>query len=560
MADNLQIYCKNTRSYIDVKGGETLLEIFGRIDIPDMIQRPICAHVNNKNEGLDFPVYTPKQVEFLDRTSSSGRRVYIRSLCMMLYKAVRDTMPGTTLVIEHSVSRGFYCRLSRNDAHIPVTPAIVSSLLDRMKQIADDDIPFSRHEQLTSEVIDKFVQQGLADKVQLLSTINDLYTTYYRLDDTIDSYYGCLAPSTGYIDTFNLVPYMNGFLLLPFDLDNPSVPAVAVVQEKMFQAFTDHLEFNQIIGVRTVGELNETIAAGHSAMIVNVAEALHERNISAIAADIAQRFHHGGARVVLIAGPSSSGKTTFTKRLSIHLLTNLLKPQMISLDDYFVNREDTPRDQNGEYDFESLYSLDLELFNRDLNLLIDGRTVEIPYYNFETGRREFRGNFLKLDPRSILLIEGIHGLNPELTALVDEQMKYRVYVSALTTLSIDNHNWVPTTDNRLLRRVIRDFRYRGADAAKTLRMWPNVRRGEERWIFPFQENADATFNSSLIFELSVMRDFAENVLRTVPHDIPEYAEANRLRRFLSYFNPIDRQITPSTSLLREFLGGSSFHY
>ena len=560
MSDQLKIYCKNIDRYVDIVGGETLKEILGRIELPESLGRPICAYVNNKNESLDYPVFSPKQVEFMDNRSSSGRRVYIRSLCMMLYKAVRDTLVGTTLVIEHSISRGYYCRLSRDGENIAVTREMVEGLVSRMREIADADIKFERKERLTADVIEKFNRQGLSDKVQLLSTTHELYTTYYRLEDTLDSFYGCLAPSTGHIKVFDLQQYREGFILLGPDEANPSAPAVAIEQNKMFEAFTNHLQFNRVIGVRTVGELNETIGAGRSSMVVNVGEALHERNIASIASDIAQRFRQGGARVVMIAGPSSSGKTTFTKRLSIQLLTHLLKPQMLSLDDYFVNREDSPLDENGEYDFESLYSLDLETFNRDLNRLIEGEEVEIPYYNFETGRREYRGNTIKLDPQTILLIEGIHGLNPELTARVEERMKYRVYVSALTTLSIDNHNWVPTSDNRLLRRIIRDHRYRGSSAAKTLKMWASVRRGEERWIFPFQENADATFNSSLIYELSVIRDYAEAVLRTVPRDVVEYAEANRLRRFLSYFNPIDERMVPSTSLLREFLGGSSFHY
>ena len=560
MPTQLKVYCKNIDRYIDIEGGETPLDILGRVDIPSMASRPVCARINNKNESLDFPIYTPKQIEFLGIESSSGHRVYIRSLCMMLYKAVRDTMPGTSLVIEHSISRGYYCRLSDASGKIVATPAMVDALADRMRVLVEADIPFHRDEQLTTDVIEHFAAQGLTEKVRLLSTTHDLYTTYYRLDDTYDSYYGCLVPSTGYLSVFALHPYREGFLLTGPDAANTALPAVPVDQPKLFDAFTAHLEFNRVIGVRTVGELNEKVADGDSAMVINVGESLHERSISIIAADIARRFREGGARVVLIAGPSSSGKTTFTKRLSIQLLTNLLKPRMISLDNYFVNRDDTPRDEFGEHDFESLYALDLETFNRDLNLLIAGEAVEVPYYNFETGKREYRGEILRLDPDSILLIEGIHGLNPELTATVAEQMKYRVYISALTTLAIDDHNWVPTTDNRLLRRIIRDYRYRGSSAVKTLKMWPSVRRGEERWIFPYQENADAMFNSSLIYELGVIKDSAEAVLRSVPRDIPEYAEAHRLRRFLSYFNSIDERLVPSTSLLREFLGGSTFRY
>ncbi len=558
MSNQLKIYCKNIERYVDITGGETLLDILSRVTLPPATGRPICARVNNKNEGLDYRVYAPKQVEYLDLSSSSGQRVYIRSLCMMLYKAVRDTMaPGTELRIEHSVSRGYYGRIIGPSK---LTEAGIDRLRVRMKELVAMDLKFESKERLTRDVIKRFADEGLNDKVSLLSTTDDLYTVYYRLDDTYDSYYGCLVPSTGYLDTFDLQPYQEGFLLLGPDVTNPARVSVPIAQHKMYQAFTSHLEFNSIIGVRNVGELNTKVKNRESAMVVNVGEALHEKNISSIAATIAARYHDGGARVVLIAGPSSSGKTTFTKRLSIQLMTNLLEPVMISLDNYFIDREHTPLDEHGELDFESLYALDLKTFNDDLNRLIAGERVELPYYNFELGKRQYRGETIDLGPRSILLIEGIHGLNPELTSAVDEKMKYRVYVSALTTLSIDDHNWVPTTDNRLLRRIIRDYKYRGVSATDTLRRWPSVRRGEERWIFPYQENADAMFNSSLIFELGVMRDYAESVLRGVPRDIPEYAEAYRLRRFLSYFKPIDPSTVPSTSLLREFLGGSSFHY
>ncbi len=400
-----------------------------------------------------------------------------------------------------------------------------------MQRIIDADIPFERKERLTRDAIRIFEQQGLTDKVDLLSSIHSLYTVYYRLDGICDSYYGTLAPSTGCLRVFAIDPYKEGFLLRSFDSENPAVPPQPVTQEKMYTAFTDYLEFNSIVGVRNAGELNRTVEAGRTAMLINVAEALHDKYIARISDEITARYHRG--------------KTTTTKRLGIQLMTNLLKPQMISLDDYFVDRTQTPRDADGDYDYESLYALDLPLFNRDLNAIIAGEEVALPTYNFQTGTREYRGNTIRLTEGSILLIEGIHGLNPELTAAVAEDMKFRIYVSALTTISIDDHNWVPTTDNRLLRRIIRDYKYRGASAEDTIRRWPSVRRGEERWIFPYQENADATFNSSLLFELGVMKD---------------YAEAHRLRKFLSYFLPIGEKNIPSTSLLREFLGGSSFHY
>lgn len=556
MSDQLKVYCKNIEEYIPFKGGDTLMDIYNTI--ADRIpERPICAHVNNKTEDLQFPLFAPKQVEFLTRQSPSGHRVYVRSLCMMLYKSVVDLFPGVRLIIEHSISRGYYCRLTGD---ITVNEDVVTRLKARMTELVKRDIKFERKERLTSDVIKIFEKQGLDDKVKLLRSIHELYTVYYRLDNVCDSYYGNLAPSTGMLNIFDLQLYKEGFLLLGADSSNPSMVASPIVQEKMYHAFTDYLAFNRVIGVDNVGELNEAVASKESAMLINVAEALHDKKIGRISDDISRRYAEGGARIVLIAGPSSSGKTTFTKRLAIQLMTNLLEPKMISLDDYFVNREVTPRDIDGDYDYESLYALDLETFNRDLNALIAGEEVNLPTYNFELGHRVYKGKKLKLNSNSVLLIEGIHGLNPELTAHIDAKMKYLIYVSALTTLSIDDHNWVPTTDNRLLRRIIRDYKYRGVSATDTIKRWPSVRRGEEKWIFPFQENADAMFNSSLIFELGVMKEFADDILNGVPRDIREYAEAYRLRKLLSYFTPITDRLIPSTSLLREFLGGSSFHY
>ncbi len=556
MSAQLKIFCKNINEYIAFNGGDTLQYIYSTI--ADRIGfRPICARVNNKTEDLQFPLFAPKQVEFLPVESPSGRHVYTRSLCMVLYKAVSECFPDTRLRIEHSVSRGHYCRLTGG---MKTDATTVKLLRDKMKEIIDRDIAFERKERLTSDVKEIFRRQGLTDKVMLLDTIHDLYTVYYRLDGLCDSYYGPLAPSTGFLNVFDLKPYKDGMLLLGPDPDDSSIAATPIAQEKMYRAFTDHLAFNHIIGVQNVGELNRAVEQQRTADLINVAEALHDKKIAAIADEITRRYNEGGARIVLIAGPSSSGKTTTTKRLAIYLMTNLLVPKMISLDDYFVNRDVTPRDETGDYDYESLYALDLKQFNNDLNSLLDGNEVELPTYNFELGQRVYKGNRIKLDDHSILLIEGIHGLNPELTAHIPEDMKYRVYVSALTTLSIDDHNWVPTTDNRLLRRIIRDHKYRGASAVDTIRRWPSVRRGEEKWIFPYQENADSMFNSSLIFELGVMKDYGENILREVPRDTPEYATAYRLRTFLGYFTSIGEKNIPPTSLLREFLGGSSFHY
>ena len=556
MSKLMKVFCKNIGEYIDFTGGETLQEIYNRLS--DRINiSPICARVNNKTENLDYPVFAPKQVEFLSKESGSGQRVYVRSLCMILYKAVCDILPGVSIRIEHSVARGNYCRLMGLNG---VSDEIVEQLLNRMREIVAQNIPFERKERLTEDVIKIFEKQGLLDKVELLKTTRELYTVYYRLGDICDSYYGNLASSTGQIDVFDLKAYKDGLLLLGFDPKNPAQPAQPIAQEKMYKAFTEYTDFNHIIGIKNVGELNNATLRGSTSDLINVAEALHEKKLGRISDEITSRYKEGGARIVLIAGPSSSGKTTTTKRLAIQLMTNLLVPKLISLDDYFVDRTKTPLDEDGEYDFESLYALDLEQFNKDLNALIAGEEVELPYYNFETGQREYRGNRIKLGDNTILLIEGIHGLNPELTAHIEEKMKYKLYVSALTTISIDDHNWIPTTDNRLLRRIIRDSKYRGVSAESTIKRWPSVRRGEEKWIFPYQENADAMFNSSLLFELGVIKEYGEDVLKNVPRDVPEYGEAYRLRCFLNYFTSISDDVIPSTSLLREFLGGSSFRY
>lgn len=552
----MNIYCVNTASYITIAGGESLAALAAPMR-GILGFDPIVARVNNKTEDMSFRLYNPKTVEFLPRTSPAGSRAYTRSLCMMLYHAVRRVLPGTRLSIEHSVSHGYYCRF---EGPVSVDADVINRLRETMRDMVRRDIPFVHREELSDEVRHTFEAENLDDKVLLMDTVRDLYSTYYTLEDTADSYYGRLAPSTGHISVFDLIPYHDGVLLIPFDPAEPDRPATPIRQEKMYEAFTRHLEFNRVIGVRNVGQLNRAVEQNRTADLINVAEALHDKQIAAIADDITERYRRGGARVVLLAGPSSSGKTTTTKRLGIYLSTNLLKPRMISLDDYFVNRDCTPLDADGEYDFESLYSLDLPQFNADLNALIAGEEVRMPTYDFASGRRVYKGNTLRLDADTILLIEGIHGLNPELTAQIPEDQKYRIYVSALTSLSIDDHNWVPTTDNRLLRRIIRDHKYRGTSAIDTLRRWPGVRRGEERWIFPYQENADATFNSSLIFELGVMKDYAEVLLRDVPNSLPEYAEAYRLRKFLSYFRSISSGMIPPTSLLREFLGGSSFRY
>lgn len=560
MTGQLNIYCKNTEEYIPVDGGETLLEIYERIK-DKIALKPICAHVNNKTEDLHFPVYKPNMVEFLDLNSPSGMRVYVRSLCMVLYKAVLDVCPAMKLRMRHSISNGYYAQIVDNEGKefIP-SEAVVTQIKQQMHNIVDADIPFLRRQKLTRDVREIFVQAGLDDKVELLDTSDEIYSVYYTLGDTTDSYYGNLAPSSGSLQVFDLVKYHNGMLLLGPDPKQPGKAKRCIMQDKMLMAFDDYLQFNEVVGITNVADLNRAVVDGNTSMLINVAEALHDAKFAHIADEIASRYKQGNARIVLIAGPSSSGKTTSSRRLAIQLMINRIIPKVISLDNYFVDREATPVDENGEYDYESLYALDLDLFNNDLRRLIAGEEVEMPTYDFASGRRVFKGDKMRLGPNNVLLIEGIHGLNPELTAQIPEEQKFRLYVSALTTLTIDDHNWVPTTDNRLLRRIIRDHKYRGTDALKTIARWPSVRRGEEKWIFPFQENADATFNSSLLFELGVMKDYAVPLLRKVPRNTPEFAEAVRLLTFLGYFLPISESQIPSTSLLREFLGGSSFHY
>lgn len=560
MDRKIKIYCRNLSRYIDADGGETLAEVAARL-ADELEIDPICARVNNKTEDLFFPIYAPKQVEFIDALTPSGTRVYVRSLCMMLYKAVRETVPGARLRIEHSICRGYYCRLL-DDKGLPL--AVTAETADKLRQcmvgLTDADLPFVRKERLTADTISMFRKEALFDKVSLLETVHDLYTVYYKLGDTADSYYGPLAPSTGMLKVFDIVPYKGGFLLMSFDKSDPTRPAKPIDQEKMYRAFTDYLKFNHIIRVDNVGELNRVVKRRETARLINVAEAMHDKLLGRISDDIARRREQGGASIVLLAGPSSSGKTTTNKRLAIQLMTNLIVPKMISLDDYFVNREDTPRDESGDYDYESLYSLDLDRLNSDLCRLLRGEEINLPTYSFELGRRVERPRPLRLDAHDVLLIEGIHGLNPELVPSLRADDVYKIYVSALTTLRIDDHNWISTTDNRLLRRIVRDHKYRHTSALDTICRWPSVRRGEEQWIFPYQENADAMFNSSLIFELGVMKPYAEPLLADVPHDVPQYAEAYRLMKLLSYFEPIPTDQIPTTSLLREFLGGSSFRY
>lgn len=553
----MEIYNLNSQEYVPVQGGASPLSLLkdGTVQLDFT---PICCRVNNKTEDLRFPIYAPKQIEYLSDLSESGRRVYVRGLCFMLYKAVTEMFPGSQLRIEHSIFRGYFCRIRGIDSHspLPLSAEQVKGLERRMHELADADLPMERHERLTSDVLPVLSGQHLDSKVLLLETTAQLYTTYYTLGDLADSYYGPLPPSTGYVPVFALHPYADGFILMGRDPKNPSQPQEPEKQDKMFKAFTDYTHFNEVLKVRDVGQLNMSVRDRTVRDLIMLAEAMHEKQISRIAEDIVAR----GAKIVLLAGPSSSGKTTTTKRLSIQLMTSLVTPKMISLDDYFVDRDKTPCDENGDYDYESLYALDLPRLNGDLNRLLAGETINIPTYSFELGRRVEKERPLRLDPGDVLLMEGIHGLNPELTRSIPQDSIYKVYVSALTTLAIDDHNWISPNDNRLLRRIVRDHRYRNTSALDTIKRWPSVRRGEEKWIFPYQENADATFNSSLLFELGVMKEYAEPLLRQVPKNVVQYSNAYRLLRFLEYFYPIPSDQIPRTSLLREFLGGSSFRY
>lgn len=553
----LQIYCKNTHTTKSFPHGISLLEVYKGFEL-DIPFGPVNAKVNNKVEGLDYHVYKNKDVEFQNISTSSGMRTYVRSLCFILCKAIEDLYPNGSIMMEHPVSKGYYCRLNLDR---PIGLDDVQRIRQRMKEIIAENIPFHRYEQHTEDVVELFRKKGMTDKVRLLETSGNLYSYYYTLGDTVDYYYGSLLPSTGYIHLFGLEKYYDGLLLQVPNKEQPDELEEMIKQEKMLDVFKEHRHWNQLLGVGTVGDFNIACNAGHATGLINLSEALQEKRISQIADEILNRNQKGKpVKLILISGPSSSGKTTFSKRLSVQLMANGIRPYPISLDDYFVNRENTPRDANGDYDYESLYALDLPFFNQQLQSLLNGEEVELPRFDFTSGKRNPSGNKLRLTDNMILILEGIHALNPELTAHLPADSKFKVYVSALTTILLDNHNYIPTTDNRLLRRIIRDYKYRGYSAKETIARWPSVRAGEEKWIFPYQENADVMFNSALLFELAVIKDYAEPILRQVPNNRPEYSEAYRLRKFLEYFVPLPDKELPPTSLLREFLGGSSFRY
>ena len=553
MKQVIQIRCKNNKKSQKVEIGSTLFDIFSAFDLK-MTHGPVSARVNNKVEGMHYRVYNSKDVEFLDMTSSSGSRAYTRTLFFVLCKAVQDIYPATDVVIDIPVSNGFYVdiRLGR-----PVVDEDVNIIRRRMQEIIDARMPIRRFTVPTEEAVALFQEKGDVEKVKLLKTSGSIYTTYYKIGDYVDYYYGTLLTNTSQLYLFGLEKYYDGMLLRIPSLKNPDVLGEMTRQDKMFEIFKEHHRWQSILGIRTVGDFNQAIDANHSTDIINISEALQEKKIAKIAEEIASRK---GVKLVLLAGPSSSGKTTSCKRLSIQLAVNGLKPLQISLDDYFVDREKTPKDASGEYDYESIYALDLDLINEQFNALFRGEEVELPKYDFQSGKSKKSGNKLKMNDNNVLVVEGIHALNPELTAHIPQEQIFRVYASALTTSLLDNHNYIPTTDNRLLRRIIRDYKYRGVSAQETIHRWPSVRAGENKWIFPFQENADAMLNTAMLYELAVIKTQAEPLLQQVPENCEEYAEAYRLLKFLKYFKGIPYNNLPPTSLLREFLGGSSFHY
>ena len=553
MRQVLHIRCKNNKKTQEVPIGSTLSDIYKEINL-QMPFGPVSAKVNNKVEGLHYRVYHNKDIEFLNLLSPSGIRTYTRSLFLVLCKAVHDLYPTSSVVIDIPVSNGYYCNLQLGHE---ITTEDVDRIRTRMQEIIDAKMPIQRYETTTEEAVKMFTELGDIQKAKLLKSSGSLYCVYYVLDDYKDYYYGSMLTNTAQLHLFGLEPYFDGVLLRIPSVQDPSKLGELIRQDKMFEVFKEHHRWQSILGIKTVGDFNEAVKNGQATDLINVSEALQDTQISPIADTIAGRKE---IKVVLIAGPSSSGKTTFCKRLSVQLLASGVKPVQISLDDYFVNRVETPKDENGELDYESIYALNIPLINEQFNALFRGEEVELPKYNFQTGMSEKSGKKLHLGENNILLMEGIHALNPALTEQIADDKKFKIYASALTTILLDDHNYIPTTDNRLLRRIVRDYKYRGCSAQDTIHRWPSVRAGENKWIFPYQEQADVMFNTALLFELAVIKPQAEEVLEQVPENCEEYAEAYRLRKFLKYFAPLPFRNLPPTSLLREFLGGSSFKY
>lgn len=553
MKKNITVYCKNTKKYYEIPIGTSVLEFYEQLNI-SLPYQTVAARVNYKVEDLNFLIYSPKDIEFIDLSTPSGMRIYVRTLCMVIAKAVSELYPGADLRVEHPISKGYYCKINKFDA--PITDEVIRNIKQRVDEIIAADKVITKQEQQT-RIVKEIFQKKSQDEITLFETVGDPYSRYFQMDDYVDFYNGVLLPSTGYLNIYDLSSYYAGMLLQIPSRENPVVLEAKTKQDKMFETFEEFVEWNKIMEISNVGEFNLACQNNQLFNLIKVSEALHEKKVAAVADMIKNR---GNVKFVLVSGPSSSGKTTFSKRLSIQLSINRFKPIIISMDNYFVNRADTPLDENGEWDFENINALDLPLFNQHLAALLAGDEVEIPFYNFELGERQYRGEKVQLKEDSIIILEGIHALNPALVPNISIDNIFKVYVSALTTISIDNHNWVPTTDTRLLRRIVRDYRYRNYSARETISRWPSVRSGEEKWIFPYQENADVMFNSALLFELAVLKKHAEPILAEVPKYCEEYTEAHRLLKFLNYFVPINENEIPPTSLLREFVGGSSFSY
>ncbi len=558
----LQIRCVNNGITKSFPEGTSLLDVYQ--EFADEIKLPypvVSAKVNNASQGLKFRLYQNRDVEFLDAREGSGHRVYVRSLCFVLYKATQDLFPGSKLFIEHTISRGYYCNFKKkgNEA---LADGDVERISQRMQEIINLDMPFRRHEATNEEAVRIFAERGFTDKVKLLETSGQIYSDYYTLGDTADYYYGPLVPSAGYLSVWALEPYHDGMLLRVPDWNNPLQLAEKADMPKTYDMFAEKTRWDIIMRLSNAGDVNKAIQKGHASELIQVSEALQEKKIVQIAEEIERRFHRkkNPVKLILITGPSSSGKTTFTKRLSIQLLACGLRPLSFSTDDYFVNRLDTPKLPNGDYDFDNIETVDYHLLEEHLTKLMQGERVEVPEYNFVTGKREWNGKKLKMASDTVLIIEGIHALNPLLTKNLPDWTKFKVYISALTSISLDDHNWIPVRDNRLLRRIIRDYNKGAYTAQETIAQWKNVCEAEDKWIFPFQESADAMFNSALNIEFAVLRTHAEIILTSVPKNCPEYAEAHRLLKFIHFFIPVSDKEIPPTSIMREFLGGSSFKY
>ena len=572
----LQIRCKNINVTKSFPEGTSLLDVYQ--DFQDEINLPypvVSAKVNNVSQGLKFRLFQNRDVEFLDAREGSGHRVYVRSLSFLLYKATQDIFPSSKLFIEHSLCRGYYCNFKKGvrrqesgdgrqetGDRSQLTDEDVERIKTRMQEIVDLDMPFRRTEATTEETIRVFTERGFFDKVKLLETSGQVYSDYYTLGDTVDYYYGPLVPSAGYLKVWDLERYEDGMLLRVPDWNNPSQVAEKVSQPKTFGMFAEKTRWDIIMRLSNAGDVNKAIMRGHASELIQVSEALQEKKIVQIAEEIERRFHQeqDPVRIVLITGPSSSGKTTFCKRLSVQLLACGLRPVSFSTDDYFVNRVDTPKLPNGDYDFDNIETVEYALLEDHLQRLMQGERVEIPEYNFVTGKREYNGKKLKLAGDTVLIIEGIHALNPLLTKKLPDSLKYKIYISALTSISLDDHNWIPVRDNRLLRRIIRDYNKGAYTAQQTIAQWKNVCQAEDQWIFPYQETADVMFNSALNIEFAVLRTHAEIILASVPRNCPEYSEAHRLLKFIHFFLPVSDKEIPPTSIMREFVGGSSFKY